>query len=135
MINVQSTVACTAVGYFQGKCLHKSKKIHSAYTLHGLALALVTDGRRELALLPLGPGGWGQGVWWSFQCQHHWGGTPCKTSSVLVVSFWVIPHGIMGVPPQHWVQLTWDPKCARHKADPPQCAPRPEAHRGCSHLF
>lgn len=127
MINVQSTVACTAVGYFQGKCLHKSKKIHGAYILHGLALVLVIDGRQKLALLSLGPGGWGQGVWRSFQCQRPWEGTPCKTSSLLLVSFCVIPHGVVGVRLQHWVQLSWDPKCTRQKPDP-QCAPSTEGH-------
>lgn len=97
MINVQSTVACTAVGCFQGKCLHKTKKIHGAYTLQGLVLVFIIDSKQESALLSPGPGGWGQGIQWSFQYQHPWEGTPCKTSHVLLVSFCVIPRGVVGV--------------------------------------
>lgn len=86
MIHVQLTVECTAVGYFQGNWLHKTEKIPRAHTLQGLALVLVTDSRQESALLSPRPGGWGQGIWWSFQCLQPWEGTPGKTSCILMVS-------------------------------------------------
>lgn len=86
MINVQSTVECTAVGYFQGKWLHKTKRIHGTNTLQGLPSVLVLDSGQETALLSLRA--WRMGIWWLevLSMSASWEGTCCTTSCVVMVS-------------------------------------------------
>lgn len=96
-------------------------------------MGLIIGSRQESALLSLGPGGWGQGVWWSFQYQHPWEGTPGKPR-VLMVSFCVLPHGLVGVWLQHWAQFSWDPDWTREQPDIPRAC-CPEGDQGRLHLF